>query len=122
MPVLAAIVAKMRSEVDLIVSRYRASTLPILHLSDLDGHARVEVEQAPPAGEIFHVSDALEVVEEALHRSDPDSGEIAEIVARIVIAASEEEDADGGAGHPAPLHACDGGVAKKEPSLTGSDA
>eukprot|EP00965_Chrysotila_dentata_P107979 3566294-Pleurochrysis_carterae.AAC.1 len=27
------------------------------HLSDLDGHARVEVEQALPAGEIFRVSD-----------------------------------------------------------------
>eukprot|EP00965_Chrysotila_dentata_P141049 4662288-Pleurochrysis_carterae.AAC.1 len=53
------------------------------------------VEQALPAGEIFRVSDAPEVLEEALHRSDPDSGEIAEIVARIEIFASEGEDADG---------------------------
>eukprot|EP00965_Chrysotila_dentata_P060761 2013558-Pleurochrysis_carterae.AAC.1 len=66
------------------------------HLSDLDGHAPVEVEQAGTAGEIFHVSDALEVLEEALHPAIPDSGEIDEIVARIDISASEEEDADGG--------------------------
>eukprot|EP00965_Chrysotila_dentata_P240037 6203451-Pleurochrysis_carterae.AAC.1 len=33
------------------------------HLSDWNGHACVEVEQALPAGEISHVSDALEVLE-----------------------------------------------------------
>eukprot|EP00965_Chrysotila_dentata_P250103 6209254-Pleurochrysis_carterae.AAC.4 len=38
------------------------------------------------------VGNALEVLEEALYRSDPDSGEIAETVARIDISASEEED------------------------------
>ena len=65
------------------------------HLSDLDDYARVEVQQALPAGEIFHVSDALGVLEEALHRADPDSGEVTEVVARVDISASEEEDADG---------------------------
>eukprot|EP00965_Chrysotila_dentata_P036770 1223739-Pleurochrysis_carterae.AAC.3 len=65
------------------------------YLSDLDDYARVEVEQALPAGKIFHVSDALEVLEEALQRSDPDSGEITRVVAGVDISASEEEGADG---------------------------
>eukprot|EP00965_Chrysotila_dentata_P169394 5593864-Pleurochrysis_carterae.AAC.2 len=66
------------------------------HLSDLnDDHAHIEVRQALPASEMFHVRDAIEVLEEALYRSDPDSGEIAEIVARMDISASEEEDAGG---------------------------
>eukprot|EP00965_Chrysotila_dentata_P069450 2294753-Pleurochrysis_carterae.AAC.1 len=64
------------------------------HLPDLDDYARVEVEQAVPAGEIFHVSDALEVLKEALHRVDPDSGEITEVVARVDISASEKADTD----------------------------
>eukprot|EP00965_Chrysotila_dentata_P157114 5190413-Pleurochrysis_carterae.AAC.1 len=55
------------------------------HLSDLDDYARVEVKQALPAGEIFHVSDALEVLEDSLHRAYPDSGEVTEVVARVDI-------------------------------------
>eukprot|EP00965_Chrysotila_dentata_P238965 6202824-Pleurochrysis_carterae.AAC.2 len=65
------------------------------HLSDLDNSAPVEVEQALPVGEIFQVNEALEVLEEALDRAEPGSGEIEEVVARMDISASEEEDADG---------------------------
>eukprot|EP00965_Chrysotila_dentata_P161464 5332688-Pleurochrysis_carterae.AAC.1 len=61
-------------------------------LSDLDNRARVEVEQALP---VFQVNEAFGVLEEALDRAEPDSGEIAEVVARVDISASEEEDADG---------------------------
>eukprot|EP00965_Chrysotila_dentata_P040625 1347980-Pleurochrysis_carterae.AAC.1 len=66
------------------------------HLSELDDqHARVEVEQALPAGEIVRVSDALEILKKALYRLDHDSGAIAELVARIDISASEDDDAGG---------------------------
>eukprot|EP00965_Chrysotila_dentata_P133191 4404624-Pleurochrysis_carterae.AAC.1 len=41
------------------------------HLSDLDNRARLEVEDALPFGEIFHVNEALEVLEEALDRAEP---------------------------------------------------
>eukprot|EP00965_Chrysotila_dentata_P091311 3014820-Pleurochrysis_carterae.AAC.1 len=53
------------------------------------------MEEALPVGEIFHVNEALEVLEEALDRAEPGSGEIAEVVARMDISASEEEGADG---------------------------
>eukprot|EP00965_Chrysotila_dentata_P041350 1371693-Pleurochrysis_carterae.AAC.1 len=49
------------------------------HLSDLDNRARVKVEQALPVGEVFKVNKALEVLEEALDRAEPDSGEIEEV-------------------------------------------
>eukprot|EP00965_Chrysotila_dentata_P026457 876178-Pleurochrysis_carterae.AAC.1 len=55
------------------------------HLLDLDNRARLEVEEALPAGEIFHVNDALELLEEALDRAEPGSGEITEVVARMDI-------------------------------------
>eukprot|EP00965_Chrysotila_dentata_P164489 5430527-Pleurochrysis_carterae.AAC.1 len=55
------------------------------HLSDLDNRARLEVEEALPVGEIFHVNEALEALEEALGRAEPGSGEIAEVVARMDI-------------------------------------
>eukprot|EP00965_Chrysotila_dentata_P263390 6214822-Pleurochrysis_carterae.AAC.7 len=50
------------------------------HHLDLDGHARVE--------------------DEVHHRSEPNSGWITEVVARVDISASEEKDADG-KGQPA---------------------
>eukprot|EP00965_Chrysotila_dentata_P018814 626651-Pleurochrysis_carterae.AAC.1 len=65
------------------------------HLSGLDNRARLEVKETLPAGEIFHVNEALEVLEEALDCAKPGSGEIAEVVARMDIFASEEEGADG---------------------------
>eukprot|EP00965_Chrysotila_dentata_P129008 4264877-Pleurochrysis_carterae.AAC.1 len=65
------------------------------HLSDLNNRARLEMEEALPVGEIFHVNEALEVLEEALDCAEPGAGEIAEVVARMDISTSEEEGADG---------------------------
>eukprot|EP00965_Chrysotila_dentata_P230742 6197963-Pleurochrysis_carterae.AAC.2 len=76
------------------------------HLSDLDDHACVKMEQALPKGQVFHVSDALEVLEKALYRSDPVSGEIAKIIAITDISASEEEDAGKKGRTPGTLFLC----------------